>query len=131
MKGVSYLPGDDRHTEVVVHRAGAIGDQHVPKLTIVAVDEMPEHATLGSARLDYIHEGQTIADALLDHLSGGVIDQLLARLLERKASLLRVTACVPDTIPRRESAQPCGCDEGANWRCSDYPNCAAGKAATQ
>lgn len=29
----------------------------------------------------------------------------------------------------RESAQPCGCDPGANWRCSDYPTCAAGRRA--
>jgi hypothetical protein len=96
MSAIGYQPGDDRHTHITVHRAGNIGDKHVPRLTITAVDEMPDHATLASARIDYQHEGQQIADALLDHLPGGVIDQLLARMLERRASLLRITPCVTD-----------------------------------
>lgn len=26
------------------------------------------------------------------------------------------------------SAQTCGCDKGANWKCSIYPRCAFGRA---
>lgn len=39
---------------------------------------------------------------------------------------LEINRCTPT----RESAQPCGCDAGAKHRCSEYPNCAAGKTAT-
>ncbi len=43
-------------------------------------------------------------------------------------SLEQLQKAIHRAEPPPESAQPCGCDPGANWRCSDYPNCAAGRA---
>lgn len=83
-----YQVGDWRDTEIHVHRAGAIGEQHVPTLAILAHDEMPEHTSLEEARAVYLEEGARVADALIQHLAGGVLDQILVRLLEHRASLL-------------------------------------------
>lgn len=88
---MSYEPGDARHTDLEVHRAGPIGDRNVPTLLIHALSPMPEFSTLDEAQDAYVREGEQIADALFSHLPGGVVDQVIAALLLRRASLLRVT----------------------------------------
>lgn len=85
-----YGPGDWRDTEVQVHRAGAIGAKHVPTLAIYAHAEVPETLSLDESRALYLEEGRQIAEALFQHLPGGVVDQILIQLLERRASLLRI-----------------------------------------
>lgn len=85
-----YEVGDWRDTELKVHRAGAIGGKHVPTLAIYAHDEIPHTNSIEEAAALYRAEGRKIADTLMDHLAGGVVDQILVRLLEHKASLLRI-----------------------------------------
>lgn len=85
----NYQAGDWRDTTLHVYRAGAIGEQHVPTLAIIAHAEMPEFNSLDEARALYVDEGTKIADALIQHLAGGVLDQILLRLLTARASLLR------------------------------------------
>lgn len=85
-----YAAGDWRDTEIRVHRAGAIGAMHVPTLAIYVHEEMPEMRSLEEARALYLSEGRQIAEALCQHLAAGVVDQILVRLLEHRASLLRI-----------------------------------------
>lgn len=57
---------------------------------IAALEEIPKILDTGKARQLYREQGGTLADALWAALPGGSLDVLLARLLERRASLFRV-----------------------------------------
>lgn len=85
---------------VVAHRATDMpGDEQSdspPDASIHIRDEMPSFGSgkewVDNARTLYRSEAKAIADALSNSLPGGTLDQLLAELLRRKASLLIVTA---------------------------------------
>ena len=86
----NYEPGDFRDTEVVVHRAGAIGALHVPTFSISAHTEMPDRKAGMEAVADsetiFEHDASQIADALIGSLPGGTLDRLVGKLLAYKAS---------------------------------------------
>lgn len=86
---MSYEPGDFRDVEVQVHRAGPIGDCHVPTVAIYLHPEWltpPTDVTLEELAGTFDQEAQQIADALIGSLPGGVLDRLVGRLLTYKAS---------------------------------------------
>jgi hypothetical protein len=89
-----YEPGDFRDLEVRIHRAASIGDCNVPTLAIYAHDKMPDTASMEEHRANVVKDGNALADALLNVLPNGVVDHLLRRLLEHRASLL----IVPETM---------------------------------
>lgn len=93
-----YKAGDWHDTEIHVHRAGPIGNMHVPTLAIHATTEMPDipfGEPLAKAREIHVRDAQQIADALIGHLPGGTLDMVLIRLLEHKASYLRAGVDAP------------------------------------
>lgn len=57
---------------------------------IAALDEIPKMLDPGQARVFYNQQGAILADALWSALPGGTLDVVIARLLERRASLFRV-----------------------------------------
>jgi hypothetical protein len=67
-----------------------VGDRQPAPTTIVIDEEIPAVPSLVDARKLYQREAARLANALFDALPGGTLDQLLAEMLERKASLLRV-----------------------------------------
>lgn len=91
---VPPLTTDRPTTDLTLHSAGPIGDQHVPILRIVAVAELTDEQTAtmnpSTLRAHYQREGRSLAEAIVQHLPGGTVDQLLVALLEHRASLLRV-----------------------------------------
>ena len=77
--------------EIHLLRAASLGgSSSPPNLKIIVESQMPDNFSIEAAREIYTAEAKVLADALLKSLPGGTIDQLLAELLERKASLLRV-----------------------------------------
>lgn len=76
-----------------VFKAQAIGDQIIPDLNLSATEPMP---SILNARESFYRpaltgvferEAEKIVDALTASLPGGTIDQVLALLLRRKASI--------------------------------------------
>ena len=65
-------------------------------LTLIFDKRLPDHVAKGTladerhVRDYYESEGREIANALLRHLPGGLIDGLLVALLDHKRSLFRV-----------------------------------------
>jgi hypothetical protein len=84
----SYKPGDHRDIEIRVHRAGAIGNLHVPTGSIVFDREWPEstHLSLEALGERFNEEATQIADVLISILPGGTLDRLMCALLAYKAS---------------------------------------------
>jgi hypothetical protein len=96
----SYQHRNDRHITVKAHRAGAIGEYHVPTVTIELNAEWPDSRNESLPELTYrfSQEATDIAEALIQCLPGGVLDRLVGRLLAYKASHFVVnheTAGVP------------------------------------
>lgn len=87
---MSYSKETNATTQVAVHLGGAMGSLHVPRLTISADVEIPDDLGIGELHVVYDREANEIADALIGHLPGAVVDRVLVRLLERHASSLRV-----------------------------------------
>ena len=54
-------------------------------------EDLPEDLSLQEYRDTFLLEGERLGSALLEHLPGGTVDQLLAYLLSKRAALLRVT----------------------------------------
>ena len=75
---------------VSILRARSVGDSHPPKLTIKAHEQIHDLKSLEEARALHRRQGIELADALLASLPGGTIDELLAELMRRKASLFSV-----------------------------------------
>jgi hypothetical protein len=85
---VSYAAGDFRHVDVRIHRAGPIGDMHVPSFAIVTEAEWSESRDISLEDLaaKFEAEAKLIADVLIESLPGGTFDRLVGRLLACKAS---------------------------------------------
>lgn len=76
--------------ELVVHRAQPCGSHGPDNFTITSREPFPALADLDEGWRLHAYEGRAIAEILIDHLPGGTLDQLVAALLEHKASVLRV-----------------------------------------
>ncbi len=72
------------------YKASDVGSVKVEPMTITAHRPPPSHKSIKVAARAHRREGRMVADALWHHLPGGTVDQILLRLLERRASLLRV-----------------------------------------
>lgn len=76
--------------------APTIKNEPVESLTIIFDREFDDYShvrperRLGLARVDHGAHGHALEQVLFKVLPGGTYDQLLSRMLERKASLLRV-----------------------------------------
>jgi hypothetical protein len=74
------------------YRAEPIND-HGGEPTPIA-EQIPamgvENFSVKDAQALYATQGRVLADALYDSLPGGTLDELLAELLQRRASLFRV-----------------------------------------
>lgn len=75
-----------------IHIYAAHGFKGDPPIALtVRIDEVVPHIDdPEQARDQFTEQGKTLADALWNVLPGGTVDQLLAALLQRKASLYRV-----------------------------------------
>lgn len=84
--------------KVNIRKAQKVGDRPSGNLTIRVVDPMPadlptlrdqeSYSEWRSRNLQRFHaEAKKLADALLEYLPGGTIDQLVVLLLEHQASL--------------------------------------------
>ena len=62
----------------------------VPNLCIVATDEVENTPSLESAMAIYTEQAEKIVSALYTSLPGGTMDQILIKLLEKKASFFKV-----------------------------------------
>lgn len=72
-----------------VHKRGPLKrDEHVPDAKICISEGLPASPT--AVEGIYCADGEAIANRLWDSLPGGTIDRLIIRLLERRATLLRV-----------------------------------------
>lgn len=89
-------------THVVTYLASPVSDEKIPCLVIEAKSTLgPDFKTLRRASERHEEEGRKIADALLEHLPGGTVDQVLRFLLEHHASLL-IVRHVPRTRKMRK-----------------------------
>lgn len=64
--------------------------QEVETVTIEIAEPIPSIRDYQSAHAQFRNESVILAEALINALPGGTLDQLLARLLEYKASLFVV-----------------------------------------
>lgn len=76
--------------EISVYRAQPTGPVPVESVRISIEKMIPEHPSLDAARSTYAANAAVIADALVQSLPGGTVDQVLIELLKRKASLFKV-----------------------------------------
>jgi len=75
---------------ISILRAGSVGTNKPPTLTIEIHDQIGEVGSLSEARLLHAEQAMILADALLASLPGGTVDALLAELMRRRASLFSV-----------------------------------------
>lgn len=90
----SFVPENRQTVEpesiISLLRAGSIGQQHPPTLTIEVYEQIGDIGSLNEAKTLHARQGLKLANALLASLPGGTMDALLAELMRRKASLLSV-----------------------------------------
>lgn len=76
---------------VSLFRAGSVGDSHAPVTRFDIAQEISDEISMKEARQLYDEQGKTLCDALFSSLPGGTIDALIRNLLERRASLFRIS----------------------------------------
>ena len=86
---------------LTLNKAGRIeGQEPVPSLTITIDEPVPEldggRGWERHARFYFEEQADALVSALCESLPGGTLDRVLAKLLERKASLFRVPAWASD-----------------------------------
>lgn len=79
------------HNYIEISKAQSTGTQEIPNLTIDIDCEIGDAGSLEAARLTYEHQGKQLELALYNSLPGGTYDQLLVAMMERKASLFKVS----------------------------------------
>lgn len=85
-------PAQDGQVESLVRllRAGGVGSNNPPTLTIEVHEQIGEVGSLIEARQLHARQAEMLANALLASLPGGTVDALLAELMRRRASLFSV-----------------------------------------
>lgn len=73
-----------------IKRGQDIGQRRTPQLMIQITEQIGDIGSLKQFGAFYQEEGKALADALCGSLPGGTVDALLMKLLERRASMLRV-----------------------------------------
>jgi hypothetical protein len=109
MNQSNYQRGDHRDIEVYVHRAGPIGDLHVPTGAIIFEQEWRDpgsNVTLEELAAKFDGEARVIFEALTACLPGGTLDRLIGKLLAYKASHFIVNH---DTPREPDPTQRCTC----------------------
>lgn len=76
--------------QIHITKASPIGSRSVDSVIINISGSPPEHKSLEEAAEWYDSQARVLLDALCHSLPGGTLHHLLAGLLERRASLLRV-----------------------------------------
>ena len=80
--------------EIIVAKASPIGDQVIESVAIRIETGVPDFGHdrdfVTQAQAFYDAEADKVVDALWTALPGGVIDRVLAKLLERHASLFKI-----------------------------------------
>ncbi len=92
---------DDSPRAVHVHRAEPVGDAPPVEPVAIMIDldqpPAPDNASyVAAARGRFVADAKAIADALYGHLPGGTLDALLAEMLVRRGSQLRVPLASAD-----------------------------------
>lgn len=82
--------------EVHIYKAAPIGDQEIHSVVIHITEPIPELFSMEVAETTYWNEADELAEALHDALPGGILDRLLVRLMEMKATLFRVSHKLPE-----------------------------------
>ena len=75
---------------LTIFKAQPIGDESIEDVTITIQEVAWSSPDLASAARFYQRQGDALVDALWACLPGGTIDQMIAELLRRRASLFRV-----------------------------------------
>lgn len=74
-----------------VHKASPLRDAEVDEAQIVIDLSIDDALDSDDRPRDlFVKDGETIAEALWNHLPGGTIDQVIANLLAKRASSFRV-----------------------------------------
>ncbi len=112
------LNDPEQTVTVDVFKAQPAGDASVKSLVLRAFEPIPDgHLTsefdslpawYAAMRCRYEEQGQRIADALLQHLPGGTVDQVLRALLQYRASLFAVpfTEREPEVVTYPTTTDP-------------------------
>lgn len=74
---------------VSIYRAQPIANEVAEQVAIEITDEIPS-GDVDSTRKTFEEQGAALAAALWGSLPGGTLDELIANLLQRRASLFRV-----------------------------------------
>ncbi len=75
---------------ILVHKAQPTGDRQIPKLTLIAEEDVPEPARAIDSIDLFESDAESIADALIATLPGGTLDRLVVKLLQHQVSLFVV-----------------------------------------
>jgi hypothetical protein len=87
-------------TEIHVHAADATREQAVPPVVIHIDRPQPREqgdGWMNEARARHRHDAKMLANALWAGLPGGTLDELVAEMLARRATLFRVPMLAPPT----------------------------------
>lgn len=80
---------------VTVFRAQPLGGKQTPKLNLKTGNPFPPFSGHEDARVHFLLDAAEIVNGLEASLPGGTVDQVLIKLLSRKASELRVASPKP------------------------------------
>ena len=71
-------------------KAGAVGSDVPEDITITISGEPDDTISLAEARVFYEQQAALLFDALSTSLPGGTLDELLALMMKKRASLFRI-----------------------------------------
>ncbi len=139
------FPCADNPRTVHVHHADAPGiEPGAPKAALICIDTIQPRADYAdpgayaqAARDRFVDDARQIADVLYGHLPGGTLDALLAEMLTRRGTQLRVplpaaNGLVYESGDRRAYLTDSGTyviSDGGGWLPGTYPDLAAALAA--
>lgn len=78
-------------TIILVRKASPVHDDDEVDDLVIKACGSAEHVPYEVCRQMYQNDADAIVDAFYKHLPGGLIDRILIRMLERAASILKVS----------------------------------------